>query len=136
MAKKLEEVRQEKEKYIKNEEALKEQHDAIVKKINMDCENEINGYKQQIAELEKNLKEFERNRNLSEIELEKCKAKLIIEKENLNSKIPELNNKIASLEKKNESLIRDNEKLIFEKNALKNKLYNRNTNNKKLDGND
>ena len=129
VAKKLEEIQQEREKFIKNEKALKEQHDIKVKKINMEYENEINGYKQQIVGLEKNLKEFESKRNSLEIKLERCKA----EEENLNSKFLELNNRIVSLENKNESLIRDNEKLIFEKNVLKNKLYKRNTNDKKID---
>ena len=119
LAKKIEEMNQEKEKYRKNEDALKEEQDKKITEINSNFEKEKNSYKKRIAEVEKNLREAEGKRGALLLELEKEKAKWNIEKDNLLTKYSELNDKLTSIEKKNENLLRENEKLKNEKNQLR-----------------
>ena len=126
LAKKIEEMNQEKEKYRKIEDALKEEQDKKISEINSNYEKEKNNYKKKIAEIEKNLREAEGKRGALLLESEKEKAKWDIEKDTLYTKVSELNDKISSLEKKNESLLRENERLKNEKNMLRNRGYNKN----------
>jgi chromosome segregation ATPase len=126
LAKKIEEMNQEKEKYRKIEDALKEEQDKKISEINSNYEKEKNNYKKKIAEIEKSLREAEGKRGALLLESEKEKAKWDIEKDNLYNKVSELNDRITTLEKKNESLLRENERLKNEKNMLRNRGYNKN----------
>ena len=93
-------MNKEKEKYKKNEDALKEEQDKKITEINSNFEKEKNSYKKRIAEIEKNLREAEGKRGALLLELEKEKAKWKIEKDNLLTKYSELNDKLTSIEKK------------------------------------
>ena len=119
LAQKIEEINAENEKYRKNEDILKEQQNKKLVEINTNFDKEIQGYKNKITEIEKNLREAEGKKGALLLELEKEKAKWNIEKDNLISKYSELNDKLNRLEKKNESLLRENEKLRNEKNMLR-----------------
>ena len=72
-------------------------------------DKEIQGYKNKITEIEKNLREAEGKRGALLLELETQKAKWNIEKDNLISKNQELTDKNNSLEKRTENLLRENE---------------------------
>ena len=126
LAKRLEEMNQEKEKYRKFEDSLKEEQDKKLAEINANFEKEKNNYKKKIAEIEKSLREAEGKRGALLLESEKEKAKWDIEKDNLYNKVSELNDRITTLEKKNEGLLRENERLKNEKNMLRNRGYNKN----------
>ena len=120
-------MNQEKEKYRKFEDSLKEEQDKKIAEINANYEKEKNNYKKKIAEIEKSLREAEGKRGALLLESEKEKAKWDIEKDNLYNKVSELNDRITSLEKKNEGLLRENERLKNEKNMLRNRGKNNDT---------
>ena len=125
LTKKIEEMNQEKEKYRKIEDSLKEEKDKQISELSANYEKEKDSLKKKIADIEKNLREAEGKRGALLLELEKEKAKWNIEKDNLISKCQEYNDKITHLEKKNENLLRDNERLKNEKNNLRNRGYNK-----------
>ena len=126
LTKRLEEINQEKEKYRKIEDSLKEEKDKQITELNAGFEKEKENLKKKIADTEKNLREAEGKRGALLLELEKEKAKWNIEKDNLINKNQELNDRIATIEKKNENLLRENEKLKGEKNMLRNRGYKNN----------
>jgi hypothetical protein len=119
LAQKIEEINAENEKYRKNEDILKEEQDKKIVEINTNFDKEKQGYKNKIAEIEKNLREAEGKRGALLLELETEKAKWNIEKDNLINKYQELNEKMVSLEKKYENILRENEKLKNEKTMLR-----------------
>ena len=130
LTRRLEEMNQEKEKYRKFEDSLKEEKDKQISDLNTNFEKEKNTYKKKIAEVEKNLREAEGKRGALLLELEKEKAKWNIEKDNFITKNQELNDRITIIEKKNENLLRENEKLKNERNMLRNRGYNKNNESK------
>lgn len=109
LTKKIEEMNQEKEKYRKIEDSLKEEKDKQISELNSNFDKEKNSLKKKIADIEKNLREAEGKRGALLLELEKEKAKWNIEKDNLISKYQESTDKISTLEKKIENLLRENE---------------------------
>jgi hypothetical protein len=119
LAQKIEEINAENEKYRKNEDILKEEQDKKIVEINTNFDKEKQGYKNKIAEIEKNLREAEGKRGALLLELETEKAKWNIEKDNLINKYQELNEKMNDLEKKYENILRENEKLKNEKTMLR-----------------
>ena len=121
----MEEINQEKEKYKKLEDTLKQEKEAQIKELTEKYTKEKEDLKKKITDIEKNLREAEGKRGVLLLELEKEKAKWDIEKDNLQTACKEYNDRIISLEKKNENLLRDNEKLKNEKNILKNRGYNK-----------
>ena len=130
MTRKLEEMNQEKEKYRKIEDTLKEEKEKQISELNSNFEKERNSLKKKIADTEKNLREAEGKKGALLLELEKEKAKWNIEKDNLITKNQELNERISTIEKKNENLLRENEKLRNEKNMLRSRGYNKNNDSK------
>jgi hypothetical protein len=82
LAQKIEEINAENEKYRKNEDILKEEQDKKIVEINTNFDKEKQGYKNKIAEIEKNLREAEGKRGALLLELETEKAKWNIEKDN------------------------------------------------------
>ena len=125
LTKKIEEMNQEKEKYRKIEDSLKEEKDKQISELNSNFDKEKTSLKKKIADIEKNLREAEGKRGALLLELEKEKAKWNIEKDNLISKYQESTDKISTLEKKIENLLRENEKLKNEKNNLRRGGYNK-----------
>jgi hypothetical protein len=123
--KKIDEINQEKEKYKKLQDSIKNEKDKQFIELNNNFNKEKEALKKKIAEIEKNLREAEGKRGVLLLESEKEKAKWDIEKDNLMTKCQELNDKIASLEKKNENLLRENEKLKNEKNMLRTRSFNK-----------
>ena len=130
LTKRLEEINQEKEKYRKIEDTLKEEKERQISELNSNFEKEKNSLKKKIADTEKNLREAEGKKGALLLELEKEKAKWNIEKDNLITKNQELNERISTIEKKNENLLRENEKLRNEKNMLRSRGYNKNNDSK------
>ena len=125
ITKRLEEMNQEKEKYRKLEDSIKEEKDKQISDLNSNFEKEKYSLQKKIAEIERNLREAEGKRGALLLELEKEKAKWNIEKDNLITKNQELNDRILTIEKKNENLLRENEKLKNEKNLLRSRGYNK-----------
>jgi hypothetical protein len=75
LTKRLEEINQEKEKYRKIEDNLKEEKEKQISELNANFEKEKNNLKKKIAETEKNLREAEGKKGALLLELEKEKAK-------------------------------------------------------------
>lgn len=59
LTKKIEEMNQEKEKYRKIEDSLKEEKDKQISELNSNFDKEKNSLKKKIADIEKNLREAE-----------------------------------------------------------------------------